>query len=327
MARAPKVSCWSDTGARLDVTSGPIEVGSSAWFEWLDAADTKSFSFDSGSLQIADFTARREVRKKGNYWYGYKRIEGKLCNGYIGLSQDVTLAKLLDFGRQLNNGTSYTPKPQDVTQQSNKPKNCSRESYTSKPQDVTHPEDEADSDLDEKDDLLDDPREPSHAEVERSQARRNHELLIDNRMLKRELEAERDQLNQLRQAHNELISQKVFWTLEIVAQSRLQGEVEQLRSQLAAAQDELLLQQSLNGQIAQERDELGGQLDQVRAQLAESDRELERFRFQPAPIADPGEIASILVNALTLKANAGGAIKREIQRTLELLKKRSPKIE
>ena len=99
----PKVKYWSDRRAELYVgTDAPLLIGSKAWFEWLELPESKSFSFDSsGSCLFSDFTARRETRNKGNYWYGYKLIDGRLRNTYIGLGSDLKLSHLLEVGKQL----------------------------------------------------------------------------------------------------------------------------------------------------------------------------------------------------------------------------------
>ena len=96
----PKVKYWSDRRAELYIgTDAPLLIGSKAWFEWLELPESKSFSFDSsGSCLVSDFSARRETRNKGNYWYGYKRINGRLRNTYIGLSSDLKLSHLLEVG-------------------------------------------------------------------------------------------------------------------------------------------------------------------------------------------------------------------------------------
>ena len=56
-----------------------IEVGSAAWFEWLDNHDR--FVFQHASVH---FTARRETRRGNYYWYGYRRLGDKLHKGYLG---------------------------------------------------------------------------------------------------------------------------------------------------------------------------------------------------------------------------------------------------
>ncbi len=100
-----KVKCWNGTRAELYVgTDTPLLVGSKAWFEWLELPESNSFSFDTGSYLVSDFTARRENRKKGNYWYAYNRINGKLRSIYIGVSLDLTFSHLLEVGKQLLNG-------------------------------------------------------------------------------------------------------------------------------------------------------------------------------------------------------------------------------
>lgn len=69
-----------------------IKVESFEWWAWLAAA--KSFRYCPKSTQTAPFTARKE---KGGYWYGYRKIAGKLLKQYIGKTEDLTIAHLDDI--------------------------------------------------------------------------------------------------------------------------------------------------------------------------------------------------------------------------------------
>ena len=66
----------------------PIEVGTPAWFAWLEAATTFSFADAAGS-----FTARKERSgRSGSYWKAYRMRGGMLRRAYLGKSSDLTLA-------------------------------------------------------------------------------------------------------------------------------------------------------------------------------------------------------------------------------------------
>ncbi len=68
-----------------------IPVGSTAWWAWLAEAGTTSFRFGAGA---ARFTARRERKAGGRYWYAYRRQAGRLRKAYLGKAEDLTLERL-----------------------------------------------------------------------------------------------------------------------------------------------------------------------------------------------------------------------------------------
>ena len=67
----------------------PITVGSDAWFAWLDSHDGFRFESASGS-----FTARKEQRGAGRYWYAARRQSGRLRRAYLGPSSELTPDRL-----------------------------------------------------------------------------------------------------------------------------------------------------------------------------------------------------------------------------------------
>jgi DNA-binding CsgD family transcriptional regulator len=66
-----------------------IVVGSAEWFAWLE--HHCSFRFET---DCTAFTARREQRPGGRYWYAYRRKQGKLRSAYLGKSEELTLDRL-----------------------------------------------------------------------------------------------------------------------------------------------------------------------------------------------------------------------------------------
>jgi len=69
----------------------PIVVGSDAWYAWLADQQIQSFSFQS---RLGTFTARRERKRRGWYWYAYRKRAGKLRKAYLGKTEEVTLERL-----------------------------------------------------------------------------------------------------------------------------------------------------------------------------------------------------------------------------------------
>jgi LuxR family maltose regulon positive regulatory protein len=70
----------------------PIPVGSAAWWAWLAAPDTTRFHFAAGP---GHFTARREQKAGGTYWYAYRRHGGTLRKVYLGKAADLTPDRLI----------------------------------------------------------------------------------------------------------------------------------------------------------------------------------------------------------------------------------------
>src|SRR5829696_4608335 len=67
-----------------------IEVGTPAWFAWLEAATTFAFAEAAGS-----FTARKERSgRSGAYWKAYRMRGGLLRRAYLGKSSELTLVRL-----------------------------------------------------------------------------------------------------------------------------------------------------------------------------------------------------------------------------------------
>jgi DNA-binding CsgD family transcriptional regulator len=66
-----------------------IVLGSAEWFAWLE--HHCSFRFET---DCTAFTARKEPRPGGWYWYAYRRKHGKLHSSYLGKSEELTLERL-----------------------------------------------------------------------------------------------------------------------------------------------------------------------------------------------------------------------------------------
>src|ERR1700674_3257642 len=76
------------------LAAGPddgVPVGSAAWLVWLDAPETSSFRFEHGA---DGFTARRERRPGGLYWYAYRKRARQLRKAYLGRASELNLDRL-----------------------------------------------------------------------------------------------------------------------------------------------------------------------------------------------------------------------------------------
>jgi DNA-binding CsgD family transcriptional regulator len=98
------------TGDRL--TPGPgqaaIPVGGSAWSDWLAAPGSVSFHFAGPA---GEFTARREKKGAGYYWYAYRRQGATVRKAYLGKASGLTPARLSAAAARLAAPVSPSPPP------------------------------------------------------------------------------------------------------------------------------------------------------------------------------------------------------------------------
>ncbi len=96
-------------GNSLEADDGNIvELGTPQWFDWLDSRQSFRYEPDTGN----GFTVRQE---KSGYWYGYRKIAGKLHKRYIGTSSDLINDRLNQVSELLGQPTQ--PRERKVTQQ------------------------------------------------------------------------------------------------------------------------------------------------------------------------------------------------------------------
>jgi LuxR family maltose regulon positive regulatory protein len=77
---------------------GQIQIGTPAWINWLEAPDHSGFVYAG---EAGHFSARREIRRGRNYWYAYRRREGKLTKIYLGKSEGLTAESLREASERL----------------------------------------------------------------------------------------------------------------------------------------------------------------------------------------------------------------------------------
>lgn len=83
----------------IDVEGKVFELDSPKGLAWLESVG--SFRFEP----VGDnkpYTVRKESGKGGDYWYGYRKVAGKLHKKYIGKSSEISIVKLEDIAASLN---------------------------------------------------------------------------------------------------------------------------------------------------------------------------------------------------------------------------------
>ncbi len=82
-----------------ELPNGGMRLDTGAWFAWLEAPTTTSFSyplFDPVHGYVVGFmTVRKEGRQRGGaYWSVFRRSGGRIRKVYLGRSATVTQARL-----------------------------------------------------------------------------------------------------------------------------------------------------------------------------------------------------------------------------------------
>ncbi len=76
-----------------------FELDSPKGAAWLEGATSFRFEPTEGNKP---YTVRKESGKGGDYWYGYRKMAGKLHKKYIGKSSELSTAKLEEIAEALN---------------------------------------------------------------------------------------------------------------------------------------------------------------------------------------------------------------------------------
>jgi len=110
-----------EAGMLHGTTGDPVAVETIGWQRWLQLHEKFRFKGKAGR-----FSARKECRPGGLYWYGYRRRGGKLHKVYLGKSEELTLTRLEKaaadlagnpFGLSIQKVTSVEAAPASFAQQ------------------------------------------------------------------------------------------------------------------------------------------------------------------------------------------------------------------
>jgi hypothetical protein len=83
----------------VEVEGKVFEFDSPKGSAWLESVT--SFRFEPSGTN-KPYTVRKESGKSGNYWYGYRKVAGKLHKKYIGKGIELSTAKLEEIAEALN---------------------------------------------------------------------------------------------------------------------------------------------------------------------------------------------------------------------------------
>ena len=102
-------------GGTVEFAGRVFEVDSPRGLTWLESVG--SFRFEPAG-DNKPYTVRKESGKGGDYWYGYRKQNGKLHKKYIGKSSELSTAKLEEVAEALNTPpqSRVTDKVTEVTE-------------------------------------------------------------------------------------------------------------------------------------------------------------------------------------------------------------------
>lgn len=78
-----------------------VAVDSVTWFAWLKEPNVRSFHYESDA---GKFTARKEERatSTNEYWYAYRKVQGKLRKVYLGAMDELTGDRLEQVAQEIS---------------------------------------------------------------------------------------------------------------------------------------------------------------------------------------------------------------------------------
>jgi chromosome segregation ATPase len=320
--------------AIASVVQGLIETEDGKVFEldsckgsaWLESIG--SFRFEPSGAN-KPYTVRQEPKKGGDYWYGYRKVAGKLHKKYIGKSSELSTAKLEEIAEALN--TPQQPRVTQVTEANNQQvtdavtDNHTAERVTAlelQMQAVRESLEALRSELLGKPDGLGNFSElPNPYEVTDS------ELQIELGNLKTELSNLATENEKIRADYDTLLKSSTVVTNKLreefqEVRSQLETEKtrgEELWEELSDTEQALAEVRSENSELKKSYAELRSQLEQERADREESEAELADLKQKSAAASKDLPEAADLLNQLKTRRKKSKADLADLETILEIL--------
>ena len=278
-----------------------FDVDSPRGLRWLESVTSFRYVPIGASKP---YTVRQEAKKGGDYWYGYRKVAGKLYKKYIGKSSEISTAKLEEIAEALN--TSQQPRVTQVTDTITQVTEANNQRVT-------------------------------YTVTDRHTAERVTALELQVQILQESLEALRSELRgksetgnspELPKSHAEVTDNELQTELSN-SNSELQNELsnlkdenEKLRADCAA-----LLESSthVTNKLRQELAEVRSQLAAERADREEIEAQLSELKQNSAPAATLSEKltpdAATMLSKLRAKRKKSKVELADVEALLELLDK------
>ena len=256
------------------------------------------------------YTVRKEAKKGGDYWYGYRKVVGKLHKKYIGKSSELSTAKLEKIAEALN--TPQQPRVTQVTDAVTKVTEVNNQRVTEAVTD-RHTAERVTA-LESQVQTLQESLEALRSEMSgKSEGLGNFSKLLNpnSEVTDKELQNELSNLK----AENEKLRVDYAALLEssTVVTNKLREEVQELRSQLETVQAELFDAKAIISSL-----DPSPVVSALRLEIGRLQTELEKCRQQPATEFDLPEAADLL-NQLKAKRKKSKADLADLEVILEIL--------
>ena len=265
-----------------------FELDSSKGFAWVESVG--SFRYEPTGAN-KPYTVRQETKKGGDYWYGYRKVAGKLHKKYIGKSSELSTAKLEEVAEALN-----TPQQSRVTQ------------VTDAVTQVTELNNQRVTDA------------VTDAVTDRHTAERVTALELQMQALQESLEALRSEVSGKSKALSN--SKELLNANKEVTDSELQNELSNLKAEnekLRTDYDALLESNTVvTNKLREEVEELRSQLETERASREEIEAELADLKQKPATASELPEAADLL-NQLKTKRKKSTTSLADIEAILGMI--------
>jgi chromosome segregation ATPase len=301
----------------------------SAWLELIG-----SFRYEPTGAN-KPYTVRQEPKKGGDYWYGYRKVAGKLHKKYIGKSSELSTAKLEEIAEALN--TPQQPRVTQVTDTVTQVTEASNHQVTDTVTDSHTAERVTALELQMhalreslevlRSELLGKPEGLGNfSELPNLYKVTDSELQIELGNLKTELSNLATENEKIRTDYDALLESSTVVT------KKLGQEVQELRSQLATEKtrgeeiweelsdtEQILAEvRSENSELKKTCTELRSQLEQERADREEIEAELADLKQKSAAASELPEAADLL-NQLKTRRKKSKADLADLEVILEIL--------
>lgn len=284
--------------AHLNLEDGDtIAIDSIAWQHWLEKHS--SFRFDSRDNH---FTAYKRQRDTGEYWYANRKVSGKTLNLYLGKSEAVSLSRMIQIASKLSESVQPDVQPNWVVQ------------TNVQPAPVVQPNVQLQSGIDSVED--------DNARL-REQTEKFRALEEDNLQMRSQLDALKEDADKSQKLASDYycqmqdtLKQADLWREKADERDRLFPAMAREIENLQDENNKLRLQLAGCTHYAAEIESLRLKVAALALEDVHHREQIQELQTRPAVTP---EVIEILRGALKLKANAGGAIKKEIEKVLELM--------
>jgi chromosome segregation ATPase len=318
----------------IETEDGKVfELDSCKGSAWLESIG--SFRYEPTGAN-KPYTVRQETKKGGDYWYGYRKVAGKLHKKYIGKSSELSTAKLEEIAEALNTPqqprvTQVADTVTQVTEANNQQvTDAVTDSHTAERVTALELQMQALRESLEalRSELLGKPEGLGNfSELPNPYEVTDSELQIELGNLKTELSNLATENEKIKADYDALLKSSTVVT------NKLRQEVQELRSQLETektrgeeiweelsdTEQALAEVRSENSELKKSCAELRSQLEQERAEREEIESELSELKQKSAVASKDLPEAAEILNQLKAHRKKSSATLADVEKILEIL--------